>query len=670
MKTKNAPNTEIQKLREDIRHHDHMYYVLDRPEISDKEYDTLLSHLQKLEEAHPDLVTADSPTQRVAGKTVTTFAQIKHRVPMRSLDNTYSAEEIEEWGERMGKIIGIDEMTFVLNPKIDGLSLSIIYEDGILVRAATRGDGTTGEDVTLNARTIKAIPLKLRGKVPDVLEVRGEVYMDVKDFQKMNEGFKKNNEEPFANPRNAAAGSLRQKDPRVTATRPLKFFAHSNGDLKGVGFSEYTEFLDFCKKAGIPTARPLKVEPSIKDVIKCCAAWETEREKWPFETDGVVVRLNSIDQQTVLGYTAKSPRWAIAFKYAARQATTKILDVVHSVGRTGVVTPAAKLEPVECGGVIISNVTLHNYDEVDRLDVRIGDTVLIERAGEVIPKVVKVITTKRAGNEKTVARPKTCPSCGSKLEQLDGEVAIRCLNLNCPTQIERTMIHFASRDAMDIEGMGEAVVTQIIKDLRVKDIADIYFLKKEDVLKLELFAEKRAENLIEAIQKSKKQTLDKFIFGLGIPNIGEKAAYVLAEAFGSIDAVVKASEEDIMRLHDTGPVAAASITAFFKRPGARETLAKLKKAGVDPTFEKPEIQENALFANKTVVFTGELKTMSRPEAEKLVRTMGGNATGSVSKKTDLVVVGENAGSKFAKAEKLGVKTITEEAFLSMIKKVR
>jgi DNA ligase (NAD+) len=586
MKTKNAPNSEIEKLREDIRHHDHMYYVLDRPEISDKEYDDLLNRLKKLEEAHPELVTPDSPTQRVAGKAVTTFAQIKHRVPMRSLDNTYSADEIRAWGERVEKIIGDQKTSFVLNPKIDGLSLSLVYENGVLIHAATRGDGTTGEDVTLNARTIKAIPLKLRGHVPSILEVRGEVYMDIKDFQKMNDRFKQNDEEPFANPRNAAAGSLRQKDPRVTATRPLKFFAHSSGDLKGADFKQYTDFLEFCEKAGIPVCKPLKTETSIDGVIKRTGAWESEREKWAFETDGVVVRVNSIEQQHVLGFTAKSPRWAIAFKYAARQATTKVLDVVHSVGRTGVVTPAAKLEPVECGGVIISNVTLHNYDEVDRLDVKIGDTVLIERAGEVIPKVVKVITTKRTGHEKAVTRPKTCPSCGSKLEQLDGEVAIRCLNLNCPTQIERSLIHFASRDAMDIEGMGEAVVAQIIKDLRVKDIADIYFLKKEDVLKLELFAEKRAENLIDAIQKSKKQTLDRFIFGLGIPNIGEKAAYVLAEAFGSIDAVVKVSEDDILRLHDTGPVAAASIKAFFSRPGVRDTLNKLKKSGGKPGFRK------------------------------------------------------------------------------------
>ncbi len=667
---KNAPNTEIEKLRDEIRHHDHMYYVLDRPEISDKEYDTLLSRLKKIEEENPALITPDSPTQRVAGRAITTFDQIKHRVPMRSLDNTYSAEEVKEWGERIEKIIAGEKMTFVLNPKIDGLSLSIIYENVFFVRAATRGDGTTGEDVTMNARTIKSIPLKLRGTVPPVLEVRGEVYMNVDEFRKMNEAFKKNEEEPFANPRNAAAGSLRQKDPRITATRPLKFFAHSSGDLKGANFKLYTDFIDFCEKAGIPTAKPLKVETSLDGVIKRCAAWESEREKWAFETDGVVVRVNSIDQQAVLGFTAKSPRWAIAFKYAARQATTKVLNVIHSVGRTGVVTPAAQLEPVECGGVIISNVTLHNYDEVDRLDVKIGDTVLIERAGEVIPKVVKVITTKRTGHEKAVMRPKVCPSCDSKLEQLEGEVAIRCLNLNCPTQIERSLIHFASRDAMDIEGMGEAVVAQIIKDLDVKDIADIFTLNKEDALKLELFAEKRAENLIDAIQKSKKQTLDKFIYGLGIPNIGEKAAYVLAEAFGSIDAVATATEEQLLRLRDMGPVAASSIRAFFSRASVKETLAKLRKAGVNPVFEKPAIAENTIFANKTVVFTGELKTMSRPEAEKLVRTFGGNATGSVSKKTDFVVVGENAGSKAAKAEKLGVKTLTEDAFLSMIKKVR
>lgn len=660
----------IEKLRDEIRHHDHMYYVLDRPEISDKEYDDLLNQLKKLEEAHPELITSDSPTQRIAGKPVTTFAPVKHRAPMRSLDNTYSADEVRAWGERIEKILRDSKMTFVLNPKIDGLSLSLLYENGVLTRAATRGDGTTGEDVTANARTIKAIPLKLHGRVPSVIEVRGEVYMDVKDFEKMNERIKENGDEPFANPRNAAAGTLRQKDPRITAQRPLKFFAHSSGDLKGLDFEVYTEFLEFCEKAGIPVARPFHVEHSVDGIIKRCDAWEGEREKWAFETDGVVVRVNSLEQQNVLGSTAKSPRWAIAYKYPARQATTKVLNVLHSVGRTGVVTPAAQLEPVPCGGVIISNVTLHNYDEVDRLDVRIGDTVLIERAGEVIPKVVKVILTKRTGDEKKITRPTTCPSCGTKLERLEGEVAVRCLNLNCPTQIERSLIHFASRHAMDIEGMGEAVVHQIIEDLDVEDIADIFSLEKEDLLKLELFAEKRAENLVDAINKSKKQTLDRFIYGLGIPNIGEKAAYVLAEAFGSIDDVVSANEEDLTRLRDMGPVAASSISLFFKRPRVRETLAKLKKAGVNPKFEKPAVHENALFQNKTVVFTGELHEMSRDEAEKLIRTLGGNPTGSVSKKTDLVVVGENAGSKLVKAEKLGIKTITEEAFLSMIKKVR
>jgi DNA ligase (NAD+) len=667
---KSAPNAEIEKLRDEIRHHDHMYYVLDRPEISDKEYDALLSRLKTLEDNNPDLITPDSPTQRVSGKAVTTFEQIKHRVPMLSLDNTYSADEVKAWVERMEKISHDSKMTFVLNPKIDGLSLSILYENGHLKHAATRGDGTTGEDVTLNARTIKAIPLKLRGDVPAVFEVRGEVYMDIDDFRKMNERLIENGDEPFANPRNAAAGSLRQKDPRITATRPLKFFAHSSGDLKGVHFKHYTEFLSICEKAGIPTCKPYKTENSVDGVIKRCSAWESEREKWPFETDGVVVRIDSIEQQNVLGTTAKSPRWAIAFKYAARQATTKVLDVVHSVGRTGVVTPAAKLEPVECGGVIISNVTLHNYDEVDRLDVKIGDTVLIERAGEVIPKVVKVITSKRSGHEKTIHRPTQCPSCGNKLVQLDGEVAIRCINLSCPTQIERSLIHFASRDAMDIEGMGDVVVAQIIRDLKVNDIADIFALAKDDVLKLDLFADKRAENLIDAIQKSKKQSLDRFIFGLGIPNIGEKASYVLAEHFGSIDQLVKATEDELTRLRDMGPVAASSIRAFFARPGVLNTLEKLKKAGVNPIYEKAASSEGALFANKTIVFTGELKTMARSEAEKLVRTLGGNATGSVSKKTDFVVVGENAGSKLAKAEKLGIKTITEDAFLSMIKKVR
>lgn len=659
---------EVESLRSEIRRHDRLYHVLDKPEISDREYDVLYRRLKDLEDAHPSLITPDSPTQRVSGTPITTFGAVKHLMPMLSLDNTYSEEEVRDWEARIQKILN-EPVQFILNPKIDGLSLSILYENGVFVRAATRGDGSTGEDVTANARTIKSIPLALHGKPPKRLEVRGEVFMELKDFQKMNRGFEEAGEETFANPRNAAAGSLRQKDARITATRPLKFFAHSYADNNEGTFKHYTDFLDACATYGVPVARPMKIEKSIDGVMKTCLHWQDTRDNLPFEIDGVVIRVNALEQQKLLGFTAKSPRWAIAYKFPAKQATTKLIEVVHSVGRTGVVTPAAKLEPVECGGVVISNATLHNYDEVERLDVREGDTVLIERAGEVIPKVVKVITSKRTGHEKRVVVPKKCPACGSTLEKIKEEVAIRCLNINCPVQIERTLIHFASRDAMDIEGMGEAVVHQLLEKPGIRDVADIYAVKRDDLMKLELFADKRADNLVAAIEKSKKQPLEKLVYGLGIPNVGEKTAITLAEKFGSLDKLSHASEDELQRASEIGPIIASSIHSFFAQPRVVQSVKKLKSAGVDPKYEAPAAAANSKFTGKTVVFTGELQKLSRAEAEKTIRLLGGKATGSVSAKTDFVVVGENPGSKFAKAQKLGVPILTEDAFLKIANKI-
>ena len=660
---------EIESLREEIRKHDYAYYVLDNPQISDKEYDDLINRLGKLEKERPDLITPDSPTQRVAGKPVSVFGQVRHEVPMLSLDNTYSPEEVVAWWTRVQKILSSKNVEFVLNPKIDGLSLSLIYEKGVLRKAATRGDGDVGEDVTANARTVKSIPLKLRGKPPQYFEVRGEIFMEVKDFLAMNEKLKNQGGEPFANPRNASAGSLRQKDPRITADRPLKFVTHSSGELGGAHYADYTDFMSDCEKFGIPVAKPMETKKSIEEAMKTCQKWETERARWAFQTDGVVIRVNNLQQQKELGITAKSPRWAIAFKYPSTQATTKLIAVEHSVGRTGVLTPTAHLEPVECGGVVISNATLHNYDEVKRLGVKVGDTVLIERAGEVIPKVIKVITSKRTGDEIEIQPPKKCPSCGTALVKDVGLVAIRCPNENCPAQIARTILHFASRDAMDIEGMGDAVVMQLMEHHGLKDVADIYSLKKEDFLKLELFKDKRAQNLVAAIQKSKKQSLDKLIFGLGIGNIGEKAAYTLAAEFGTLGGLAKASEEDLQKIHEVGPIVAKSVREFFDQPKIRETLRKLKHHGIDPKFEKPNEGGGNPFSGKTVVFTGELSGMSRSEAERMVRSLGGQDSGSVSKKTDFVVAGKSPGSKLEKARSLGIRILTEEAFLELLKKV-
>ena len=661
------PEAEIKALREEIRKHDHLYHVLDSPEISDREYDRLYERLKRLEADHPDLVTPDSPTQRVSGKPVSSFPPVRHRVPMLSLDNTYSTDEVRAWEERMKRVLGARAVTFVLNPKIDGLSLSLRYEDGDLKTAATRGDGMTGEDVTVNARTIHAIPLRLRGKAPDTFEVRGEVYMTIADFRKMNERLQADGKEAFANPRNAAAGSLRQKDPRITASRPLKFFVHSYGDISGKSCKTYGDFLKQCEDLGLPVAKPMETTKDLDGVIRVCKKWEDTRERWAFEVDGVVVRIDDIDQQKELGFTAKSPRWAVAYKFPAKQATTVLENVTHSVGRTGVITPAAELRPVECGGVTISSASMHNYDEVARLGVKIGDTVVIERAGEVIPQIVKVVLSKRTGKERKIEIPTHCPACGTKLEKLEGEVAIRCLNLNCPVQIERSIIHFASRDAMDIEGMGEAVVAQLHRTPGLKNVADIYDLTKEDFLKLELFAEKRAENLVTAIAASKTRPLDKLIYGLGIPHVGEKSAFVLAERFGTLDALAAASEDELTRVPDVGGVMANAIRRFFDQPRVKETLKSFKRHGIHPRFEKTAGGD--LLAGKTVVFTGELTSFTREEAERTVRMLGGKAAGSVSRKTDFVVAGPNAGSKLKKAHDFGVKVLSEDAFLKMIKKV-
>lgn len=669
MKPENPFSKQINKLKTEIAHHDHAYYVLEKPDISDAEYDKLLEKLKQLEKENPDLITNDSPTQRVSGTPVSTFGQVKHKVPMLSLDNTYSEEEVVAWSERIKKSLPDQKILYVLNPKIDGVSLALIYEKGHLSKAATRGDGETGEDVTNNARTIKSIPLKLQGNPPPYFEVRGEVFIDIPDFKKMNEQILRDGGEPFSNPRNAASGALRQKDARISASRPLNFYVHSYGDMKEKPFTRYSDFLDQCEKFGIPVAKPLEMELSIDGVMETCLKWQQRRQSWVFEADGVVIRVNDIAQQIKLGMTAKSPRWAIAFKFPATQATTTLLDVEHSIGRTGVVTPTAKLKPVECGGVTISNASLHNYDEIKRLKVKIGDTVLIERAGEVIPKVIKVILSKRTGAEKTITTPTHCPACKTKLVKIKEEVAIRCPNVNCPVQIERNIFHFASRDAMDIEGMGIAVIQQLIKEKKVKDISDIYFLKKEDFLGLELFKEKRAQNLLDAIQKSKEQALDKLIFGLGIQNIGQRAATVLAEEFGSLEKLASAREETLIEVEDIGPIVAKSIRQFFESAKTKEILSKLKRAGINPQFEKKKIATHSELTGKTIVFTGELQKMARSEAENLIRELGGKASGSVSKKTDFVVAGVNAGSKLKKAMDLGITVLSEEGFLKFIRKV-
>lgn len=665
---------EIDRLRAEIDRHDTLYYVRNQPEISDTEYDRLMKRLQALEEAHPDLITPDSPTQRVSGTPTEEFPSVRHRTPMLSLDNTYSPEEVLAWDKRVDKGLSGEKREYVVEPKIDGVSLSLTYRDGRLETAATRGDGETGEDVTPNARTIKAIPLHLRGKAPALFEARGEVYIEKKDFERFNEEARRRGEEEevFSNPRNAAAGSLRQKDSRITSQRPLKFFVHSFGWVEGSVFTSHWEYLEKCRGYGFATTPGALITSRVEEVLDHYKKVEEKRDKLPFEADGLVVKINDFDQQKTLGFTMKSPRWAIAYKFPAHQATTKILDIIASVGRTGVITPVAKLEPVECGGVTISNTTLHNFDEIKRLGVKIGDTVLIERAGEVIPKVIKVITSKRNGAEKDFKVPKHCPRCGGEVvREKEADVAYRCINPSCPALLEGSILHFSSRDAMDIEGLGEAVVEGLLKEKLVEDVADIYKLDKKDLLRLELFADKRAENLLEGIENSKKRPLSCLIYGLGIRTVGEKAARDLAGHFGTLDALASATPEQLMEIHEVGPVMAEYIGEFFKLPSVKKLIQKFKAAGVnmkDDLAARRAPPEQQVLAGKTFVFTGELSQMSRRDAQKLAENLGGKATGSVSSKTDYVVAGENPGSKFKDAQKLGVKILDEKGFLKMVGK--
>lgn len=662
----------IDNLRDRIRHHDYRYYVLNQPEISDKEYDSLLGELKELENKNPGLITPDSPTQRVGGAISEGFKSVKHKVKMLSLDNTYSFDELRGWDKRVRKgLHHTEHVEYVAELKIDGVSISLIYEKGILKIGATRGDGEKGEDVTSNLKTIQAIPLRLlpntQYPIPDTLEVRGEVYMTKKDFEKLNKERAKKDETLFANPRNSAAGSLKLLDPKLVARRNLNCFIHSFGILQGAeSLKGQWEFLHTAKKWSFRTNPESRLCKDLDEVIKFCKLWQDRRGGLDYEIDGIVVKVNSFQQQKRLGTTLKSPRWACAYKFPAKQATTRLKDIKVQVGRTGVITPVAELEPVECGGVTIKHATLHNFDEIKRLGVKIGDKVIIERAGEVIPKIVKVVESMRSGKEHVFKIPTKCPVCKEEItKEKEEEVAYRCINPSCPAQLERGLLHFASRGAMDIEGMGEAIVEQLVKNKMVKDFADLFFLKKEDLLKLELFKDKKADNVINAIEKSKRQPLSRLVFAFGIRHVGEKAAFILAGRFRTMDNIVAAKKEAIDAIHEVGSVMAESIEDFFKKEGTKKLIVKLKKAGIN--MSEPERKSGVKsLAGKTFVFTGELTGFSRQEAERLVRELGANASSSVSKNTDFVVAGDNPGSKYNKAIELGVKVIDEKKFKEMV----
>lgn len=679
----------IEQLRYKIRRADYRYYVLSDPEISDKEYDSLIKDLKDLEAEHPELVTPDSPTQRVSGAIQEGFSTIKHKKRMLSLDNTYSIEELRSWEDKIRRALKRDVVfDYVVELKMDGVSASLTYEQGIFSIGATRGDGERGEDITTNLRTIKSIPLRLFGRDSSVtIEVKGEVYIGKKDFKDLNTQRSKDGLPVFANPRNAASGSLKLLDSSLVTGRNLKCFVHSFGTAEKYDFSSQKEFLDKAAEWGLPCNPQNKYCRTLSEVIDYCLYWQDKRNELDYEADGVVVKVNSFALQEELGTTLKSPRWAVAYKFPAQQATTRVRKVEFGVGRTGIITPVAILDPVDCGGVTISRVTLHNFDELKRLGVRESDTVLIERAGEVIPKVVKVVTSKRSGREKKIKIPVNCQVCGGKIAKVREEevypvrsvndkgrnkktsngVYWYCINPNCPAQLKRSVLHFASRKAMDIEGMGEAVVDELVDRGLVKGLAAIYDLKKNQFLDLPLFKEKRADNLIVAIVKSKSRPLSRFLFGLGIRHVGEKAALLLAERFKDIDSLFKLSEADLQAIPEVGPVMAASIVKFFSSQDTKKMIGEFKHAGVNLIQLMPQTRPSRI-KGKSFVFTGELSSFSRLQAREMIESLGARWTSVVSKNTDFLVVGDNPGSKYAKAKKLGIIIIGEEEFSRLINK--
>ncbi len=664
-----AIKKEIEGLREKLRHHEHRYYVLDDPEISDAAYDKLMQKLQALEAAHPELITPDSPTVRVGGTPREGFQTVQHARAMLSLDNAFSYDALRDFDRRVREGIGREKIEYIAEHKFDGLSISLQYAGGKLVRGVTRGDGTTGEDVTLNVKTIRSIPLQVdaavlkKAKLPSDFEVRGEVLMTRKAFEALNRQQELSGGKIFVNARNSAAGAVRVLDPSITAARRLDFFAYYLFVDGKVPFPKHSESLLALKQLRFRASDDWKLCNGIDAVTAYCDEWDAKREKLPYEIDGVVIKVNSTGIQNELGFTSKAPRWAIAYKYPARQEMTVVNDIRVNVGRTGALTPVAFLEPVQVGGVTVSRSTLHNMDEVGRLGVQIGDTVLIERAGEVIPHVLKVV--KPGKNRRPFVMPKNCPECGSAIHHVEGEVAYRCVNAACPAKRKESLLHFASRHAMNIDGLGEKIVDQLVDKGLVKDVADLYSLKEDDVAGLERMAEKSAQNLLEEIEGSKKNSLARLIYALGIFSVGERTGQLLAEHFSSLEELAAAKEEQLEAVHEVGPKVAASIVEFFSEPANRQLIKKLNKVGVHPTAEKREVKSDKL-AGKSFVFTGGLANRSREEAAELVQQHGGKISGSVSKKTDYVVVGTDPGSKYDKAKELGVTILTEAEFEKLI----
>lgn len=665
-----ADLAEADKLRREIRHNEYLYYVLDAPEITDAEYDRMMVRLRELEARYPDSIPADSPTQRVGGRASSQFTEVRHLEPLLSLGNVFSAEELRAFDERVrsGLPAG-SKVEYVMEPKIDGLACSLIYENGKLVRAATRGDGVVGENVTANVRTIRSIPLTLKvpegEAVPELLDVRGEVYMPRQAFMRLNEQRAERGESEFANPRNAAAGSLRQLDPQVTASRSLSFFAYY---LVGEGAQpKHSESLALLARYGFKVSENYKVVENIDEAIKYIGDFNELRQGLSYDTDGAVIKVNDVYQQRILGATGKDPRWATAYKYPPEQAETTLEDIDWRVGRTGVLTPTAVLTPVKLSGSVISRATLHNEDFIRAKDIRIGDRVIINKAGEIIPEVLRVVVEKRTGDEKEVEIPNVCPECGWRVERQGEEAAIRCTNPHCPALGREGLIHFVSRDAMNIDGCGPSVINALLDAGLVRDAADLYSLRKEDLLKLERMGEKSADNLLAELDESKKNELDKLLFALGIRHVGAKVARILATEFGSMEKLQQAQPEELAQIRDIGDKIAESAVTWLNVPANIDLVERLAAAGLTMTFTPPASQEDNPFFGKTLVFTGTMPTLGRAEAKTMAQDVGAKVSGSVSKKTDYVIAGAEAGSKLEKAQQLGVTVIDEAEFLRLLK---
>ncbi|MFH1148126.1 MAG: NAD-dependent DNA ligase LigA [Pseudomonadota bacterium] len=657
----------IKKLREEIDYHNYRYYVLDSPVVSDAEYDRLMRELVDLENSYPHLITPDSPTRRVGAKPLEKFETVRHTLPMLSLENAFDQSELRDFDERVKRFLRIDgKIDYVAEPKMDGLAIEMVYEEGCLAVASTRGDGVFGENVTQNVRTIRSVPLKLRNerRIPFRVEVRGEVFLSLKAFKQINEERLRKGEPLFANPRNAAAGSLRQLDSRITASRPLDFYGYGLGMVEDGLFTRQWETLSALQDWGIKVNPVIRLCRGIEECFDYYREMVEMRRTLPYEIDGIVLKVDSCVLQDRLGAKARSPRWAIAYKFAATQVNTRVLDIRVQVGRTGALTPVAILEPVNVGGVQVSRATLHNQDEIARKDIRIGDTVLVQRAGEVIPEVVMSVPEMRTGEEKQFVMPEECPECGAGVIQLPGEVAVRCPNMSCPAQVKERIIHFASKGGMDIEGLGEKTVSHMVDSGLISDVADLYYLQPEELKTLAHFAEKSTANMLASIEKSQETTFSRFIYALGIRFVGEKMAQILADRFGDLNALTGASREQLMEIDEVGPQVAESIIVYFHEPKNREEIKRIMDAGVRPVSTSYRPQQS--LAGNAFVFTGGLSSLSREEAKNRVKELGGSVSSSVSQKTDYVVAGVEPGSKLAKAKGLGIRILTENEFKELI----